>query len=114
MRNGDRILQHFQTITPFGDSTPARGVVLIRRIDVGPDSLAQELGWFSQGAGAQRSRSTRELRAHLDFEDDWEDDLDEKVAEITSEYEADGDFDDLEDEELLETADYGEDSDEEN
>jgi hypothetical protein len=79
---------------------------------MGPDILAQELGWFSQGAVAQRSRSTRELHAHLDFEDDWEDDLDEKVAEISGDYDEDGDFEDIEDEELLETAEHGEDSEE--
>lgn len=79
---------------------------------MGPDFLAQELGWFSQGAGVQPSRSTRELRAHLDFEDDWEDDLDETVADITDGYDEDGELEDIEEEELLETAEYSEDSDE--
>ena len=68
---------------------------------MGPDFLAQELGWFSQNTIARRGRPVRELRARLDFEDDWDDDLDDKVREITGAYDVAGDLDDLEDDDDL-------------
>lgn len=74
---------------------------------MGPDFLTQELGWFSQGAAASRGRSTRALQARLHFEDDWDDDFADKVAELTNDYDEDEDFDEFEDEELLESVEYG-------
>ena len=75
---------------------------------MGPDFLAQELRWFSPGA---RRRNGRALQARLDFENEWDDDLDERVAEITNDFFDADSFSELEDEELLENAESGEDDD---
>lgn len=81
---------------------------------MGPDFLTQELGWFSQGAAALRGRSTRALQAQLDFEDDWDEDLADNVAEITDGYDEAEELEEFEDEELLESVEHGgEDSDDE-
>ena len=78
---------------------------------MGPGFLARALGGFVRRRGACQNLAGA-LQARLDFESEWDDDTDDDdtIVDI-GDYADDADFSEIEDEEILESAEYGEDDD---